>query len=240
MDALKRRWALLGMEPGELNGWHKKMITAETDTLMGVDTIAMIKSELPNDYRYAVALSTEEPYNLENYAFVGAIIIPAYSATPGVRWNWDNNTYQARPDMTASQVSLVLRTGQSVQLIWRTRSLLDDYPDIYSWNYMPVQPGANTLDGGVKAAIDNEVGFYDVIMSVADLDYPNISSLNLPNMAYVATICTSGALTNHDLLIRRNSGAYEVKSGDNLWVGTWDLVTDSNTNLVNFYRELTV
>lgn len=193
----------------EATEWKKKTFTADSTTSNGQATINKIKAYLPSSYRYAFALLTD-PSVRENNIFLAAIFLPTLlTSVTGLRYR--NGAMNINNNIDNSQVDLVLRSGDKVDIYWRSEPISNDVPAT-TWDYETIEPGVITRANKMQEALTN-VGNYSAMISIADLDFNIIPSLN---KTYCYSISfNSGSFSG--AYIRVNNSTYQSKS---TWTST--------------------
>lgn len=207
--------------------WQKKTYTAATDTTKGNATISAIQAELPNEYRYAVALK-HDPTNVENNAFISCVFLPMRSEILGLRIR--NGAYQFNANYKNDSFDLILRSGEKVDIIWRTDPIIDDVPSLPTgWNYRKIQPGTITRANALETAFAN-IAEWNCLVSVADIDFNTTPSVN---RTYCESIVTNRSnFTGNGTFIRTNGDATQSVTN---WSASYDCQVADTTLIANFY-----
>jgi len=222
VDILKIRRQMMMNHLVEPDGWQYKRFVAASDTTNGLTTISAIQNELPNKYRYAVALK-RNPSNPYNNAFLGAIFLPTRSGVLGLRYR--NGVYEQRADINNTTYDVELMTGEVVDIFWRHKPLGNDAPPT-TWDYSVIQPGAITRADALKTALTNGIPWTSKL-AVSDLDFKKIPALN-------RTYCESVTMDSSNMTgayIRTNDLAYQSV---NSWTSAYDCQVEESTSIINF------
>lgn len=221
---MRRRMWLMQNVSSE-NGWKKKSIIPSSDLMKGDNVVSAINAELPQNYRYAIALRNNVE-SLEPYAFICCSILPTSSYVLAIRITSSGGGMQSLPQINSPTYDVRVRSGEQIDIYWREHSIGADTP-VTSWEYKTLQPGAMTNAQSVKNALTG-IGSWDALISVADIDFA--TELDTNNTYCRCAVYDSSNLTGTYERYRNN--AYNTVQN---WTQQYDLVIGNTTKLANFY-----
>lgn len=222
MDLMAVRRSLMNVKL-ESHGWGIKSFVADRTVADGGKTTALIREQLPDDYKYAVVLRNDIS-NIENNAYIGGVFIPSRNAPFILRYR--NGSYGFLMEPTG-QHDVKISQGDELTVYWKTDKLNTKTIPTTGWQYEPLFLGTVTNCGVVRQRLESvNNDNWNVMISVADLDFNTFPSTN---RAYCFGFNTSNFAGNW---IRTNGGAYQQNTS---WTTSFECKIDENTAIACFY-----